>query len=73
MGSTHTITVRNNRPYIVEGERYLIFDGSEAANPGDYHIEVAVEGQSDVRVEEQYLRIFDLTTVAVLGSYQVAH
>lgn len=70
MGSR--ITVRNIRPILQEGHKYLIADGSEQPNPGDYLIEVELDSDSNVKVGDLYLTIRDLDTVKVLGSYQVA-
>lgn len=68
----HRITVRNIRPYIEEGHRYLIFDPTEQPNVGDYHIEVELNEASDVKLSETYLTIRDLETVTLLGAYEVA-
>jgi hypothetical protein len=69
---THRVTVRNLRPTLIEGHRYLIADGTEQPNPGDYLIEVELLPESNVKVGDLYLTIRDLTTVKVLGAYQVA-
>jgi hypothetical protein len=56
---------------LKEREWYLIHDGSQACEPGHYHIEVEFSEDSKVKVGETHFRINDLESVSLLGSYQV--
>lgn len=66
------ITISSIRPYIEEGQRYLIDDGTEAKKDYAYYIDVEVSIDSNIEITETHLRIKDLDTVNVRGCYQVA-
>lgn len=66
------ITISSIRPYIEEGQRYLIHDGTEAKKDYAYYIELEVSIDSNIEITETHLRVKNLDTIKVLGCYQVA-
>lgn len=72
MRDTRTVTVCTPTPIIEEGRIYPFVDGGDQPTPGEYRIEIELNEMSAVSMTDTQVMVRDLTTVKVLGAYQVA-